>query len=594
MIVENARQTGLKIKWGPGSISEAVDASFEHRLMRFIQDEESEPIQLFSEEMRAHSLSGDWYGEHAGKWLVAAGHAWRRTGSEELGRRIERVVSFLIERQEADGYLGTYSQEYEGRLTNGSAARVRTWDPWVHAWLILGLLQVSDVLETVRAAKRIGDLIVHTFGDGSRSVLDIGNHQGLSSAVMTHPLAELSLRTGEPQYAALASQIFNQMEDRGLPILSGRESGADISEVGTGKVYQLCWVLVGLTALYRVTGEQRLLQAAECWWENIATHHLTPLGGPWGGIGTHKEVFNAGRFFSPNGLTETCSTASWMALCRELFTITGSERYISAFECSLLNALLGAMDENGQDWCYFTFPNGRRNNTYHWACCKSSGAMALEEAALMGATVRDDGLSINLWQSLEGEAVFKGKVVRFRQVVDGDLQTAEIKFDLVDDVDIRVAIRLPVGGTLDSVSINGEPFRTSFDREGYVTIDGRWRSGDSIQVRLAFKPLVHQYTYSLDHHGQEIVRTDYAYLTWGPYIYATGLMDGFKKEETFRLARLTPEASFSLSKAWAGQGAPAIDFIQPGRSPIPFQPYFEAGRRHDGAWRSTWIQVAWQ
>ncbi|MBC8063795.1 MAG: glycoside hydrolase family 127 protein [Chlorobia bacterium] len=589
---ERADWTGVA---SPGPVGDAVEVSFSQRLKRFIENEDSEPIQLFSDDMRAHSLSGDWYGEHVGKWLVAAGHALRRTESDDLTNTVERIVSFLIDRQGEDGYLGTYSAEYAGRLTNEAASSVRTWDLWVHAWMILGLLQVADALQLPRAfeaARRIGDLMVRTFGSGERSVLSLGNHQGLSSGVIVHPLAELSRVTGEPQYAALAKQILQQMEERGLAILSGPDKALDISELGTGKAYQLCWILVGLTALYRVTGDKQLLEVTEYWWRNIAENHLTPLGGPWGGIGTHKEVFNARGFFSPYGFTETCSTAAWMSLSRELYAITGSINYLQSFERSLLNALLGAMDENGRDWCYFTFPNGRRNNTYHWACCRSSGAMALEEVRLAASTLTENGISFNLWHSQIRMSSFGGREVRFEHAVQENGFESYVKVDLQGQLDLTVVVRLPIGSRLASVSINGEPFECKAEN-GFLIFNRHWSDEDVVHIQLDFGVAVHTFTYSVDHHGQEVVRTDYAHLTWGPYVYSTGLIDGYKKEETLRLAKLTPEAPFAIREE-ATKKLPVIDFVQPGRSPIPFQPYFEAGGRHDGAWRSTWIQVAWQ
>lgn len=581
-------QQSIRTDWGPGPVGDAVRTSFDNRVMQFIQDEESEAIQLFTDEMRAHSNSGDWYGEHAGKWLVTAGYAWRRTRSEELASRIASVTKYLQDHQEADGYLGTYSTDYEGRLTNNQASTVRTWDPWIHAWLILGLLEVAEVpgvTGVVETATRIGDLILTSFKE-DRSLVDLGNHKGLSSAVIIQPLAELTIKTGNPAYATFASQLIQEMEERGLPILSGPSKGTDISEVGTGKAYQLCWILVGLATLHRATGNQEFLGAAQYWWTNIAEHHLTPMGGPWGGIATHKEIFNNPDFFSPNGLTETCSTASWMSLCRQLFQITGEKKYAEAYEISLNNALLGAMDANGRDWCYFTFPNGRRNNTYHWACCKSSGAMALEEAQSMAVTRSKAGISINLWHSFNSEFDVDGKSIKCRQVISIDGQELDLTLELEGEHEFEISIRIPQNSRLQSIHLNGEPAQLSTTRI--------WKNGDRIQVKVAFEIKIHPKTYTLDHHGQEVVRTDYACLTWGPYVYATGLIDGYKKEETLRLARLTPESPFSIGKSWTESGFPIIELVQPSRTPIPFLPYFEAGGRHDGAWRSTWMQVAWQ
>lgn len=575
-------EPALRTVWGPGPVGDAVEASYQNRLLKFIENEESEPIQLFSEEAKARSTTGDWYGEHAGKWLVAASLAHRRTQSEEIATNIRQVVSFLAQAQEGDGYLGTYAPEAEARLTNGKANQVRTWDIWVHAWAILGLLKAADV-PGVRCAKetaqRIGDLLVHTFPNGS--VVELGNHQGLSSAVVIEPLAELTLATGNPAYAKMATEIVARMEERGLPILSGVDSQADISEVGTGKAYQLCWILVGLVSLFKATGEAKFLRAAEYWFTNIAEHHLTPLGGPWGGIAAHKEVFNPRGFFSPSGLTETCSTASWMALCRGLFQATGKPVYIEQFERSLHNALLGAMDENGRDWCYFTFPNGRRNNTYHWACCKSSGALALEEAALMAGTVSGNRRTINLWQSAEIE--FPGGVKATVEITP--TWSARIILHLAEQAEFELAIRIPSWGRLKDGQV---------DENGFYIQNRSWADGDQILVVLEAAHAVHPYTYSIDHHGQEIVRTDYACLSWGPYVYATGPIDGYRKEETLRLARLNPAGAFSLGEGASKCGLPVFELVQPGRAPIPFEPYFEAGGRHDSAWRATWMQVAWQ
>lgn len=591
MTVSKMADATARVSWGTGPIGEAVQASYDQRVMQFIVDQDSEPLQFFSEEMRACSNSGDWYGEHAGKWLTTAGYAYRRTGSEELAERIRSSVAFLSTCQEPDGYLGTYSQEYEGRLSHERSAQVRTWDIWVHAWLILGLLQVADVPGVegaVEIATRIGNLVMGTFSN-NRSILDLGNHQGLSSAVIIQPLAELSMRTGNPEFATFAIQILQQMEDRGMRMLTGQHHRADVTEIGTGKAYQLCWVLTGLAALYRATQRTELIQAAEYWWENIKENHLTPMGGPWGGIATHKEVFNAKGFFSPFGLTETCSTSSWMSLCRELFSITGKPRYVEAFEASLSNALLGAMDANGRDWCYFTFPNGRRNNTYHWACCKSSGAMALEEAQAMAVTSSGTSISINLWHSFEAELNIGGQPVKIQQAIDRNGQHSQVALELEQDQEFTLTIRIPGGSKLREIWLNDE----LYPLDG-LSIQRNWQTGDTVKTSVDFQMKVHLQTYTLDHHGQEIVRTDFACLTWGPYVYATGLIDGYKKEETLRLARLTPESSFALTQQRTPGGLPLIHFVQPGRPPIPFSPYFEAGGRHDGAWRATWIQVAWQ
>lgn len=556
----------------------------ENRLRRFIRDADSESVKIFDREKRADV--GDWYGEHLGKWLVAASHAALRTGDPELSGSVAGVVAHILSQQEPDGYLGTYTNDAACRFTNPESEKGRTWDLWVHAWNIKGLLaavEVPGVEGAKEAAYRIGDLLAETFRE--RSVLDLGNHVGLSSAVLIEPLCLLTLHhEGDPKYADLARRTVEEMEARGLPILSIGEGNIDVSALGTGKAYQILWVAAGLTALSWAVGDERFLKSAQAIWESVANDHLTPLGGPWGGVGKHKECFNEAGYFGPYGMVETCSAASWMLLSRELFILTGEEKYVAAFERTLLNTLLGAMEPGGREWCYFTFPNGHRHHTYHWACCKSSGAMALEEASdmvvsPMGKETPESppGIQINLLLSCEtGD-----NGLRFR------IEENSVTILEAPSGPRALAIRIPEWADLKSVRLNSEP-RPERPDNRYLHLVGVWKPGDRIELDLEIPIRVHPFTYSVDHHGQEVVRQDYACVSRGPYVYATGLIDGYRREETLRLARLNPESWFRVT------GERTIELRQPGRDPIVFQPYFEAGGRHDGAWRATWMGVAWQ
>src|SRR5690349_8220065 len=94
-----------------GILGEALAANHQGRLSRFIVDETSPAIALFDPEVVAQNQAGDWYGEHAGKWLCAATRAAVRTGDAELLARVRRVADHLVGLQGADGYLGNYAPE---------------------------------------------------------------------------------------------------------------------------------------------------------------------------------------------------------------------------------------------------------------------------------------------------------------------------------------------------------------------------------------------------------------------------------------------------------------------------------------------------
>ncbi len=84
---------------------------------------------------------------------------------------------------------------------------------------------------------------------------------------------------------------------------------------------------------------------------------------------------------------------------------------------------------------------------------------------------------------------------------------------------------------------------------------------------------------------------EYAAITCGPLVYATGLIDGFKVEETLRLPEAPPEQWLTLLPAPA-DGVPQIA-LDPGyRAPLLFTPYFGTGGRRDGSWRLSWLSLA--
>ena len=131
--------------------------------------------------------------------------------------------------------------------------------------------------------------------------------------------------------------------------------------------------------LCRATGDAALRDTLERIWQNIREHHLTLGGGPWGGVAHRsREVFNARGSFSPNAYVETCSLLSWIQFNRELLQLTGEARFAEEIERTAYNDLLGAQAPDGEDWCYYSVPTGRRVHTTYWRCCKSTAIAPLD------------------------------------------------------------------------------------------------------------------------------------------------------------------------------------------------------------------------
>ena len=591
-------------------LGDAVEASRRGRLSHFIRDEHSPAIALFDPETVAANEAGDWYGEHAGKWLVATARA--AAGDAALRESVIRVADRLVALQDADGYLGTYAPtrrfmvpQPPKPITWDGAPALRTWDIWTHSYLILGLIEVYRLTGLERylsAACAIGDLAWRTLSAGGITITDLGNHFGLSASVLLDPAVELFAATGQGRYLNLARLIVDQLErEPRNRLLSAALEGEDPSQIATGKAYQLLWNLVGLAKLHRATGDPRYLDAVHAQWTAVRDAHLTLGGGPWGGVAHRsREVFNAPGAFHPTGYVETCSTMAWIQLNRELLTITGDPRFAEEIERSAYNDLLGAAAPNGEDWCYYSFANGRRVHTAYWRCCKSSGAMALEELpAIAYAQTAGGGVAVNLLGPSSTRIDAPGGAVHIDQETDYPA-TGDVRLTVGTDAPHRFPLLIRVPQWADGAHIMlPDGMVTPVAAGAYARIERVWQGRETVTLSLPMAPRLHhatnrnvQESFAPDGSpvAQEVLREDYVAFARGPLVYATGLVDGYRTAET--LHRPVDESRLMETIPADRGAAPDILVLRQGAAPLRFEPFYAVGGRRDGAWRLTWLSLA--
>jgi DUF1680 family protein len=598
-----------------GLLGEALAANHTGRLRNFITDENSPAIALFHAARVDRNEEGDWYGEHAGKWLYAAAKAAWRTGDTGLAATVRRVADFLVGVQDADGYLGTYAparrfmhKQAPGPRTWDGAPGKRSWDIWTHSHLILGLLEVNRHFPApayVEAARRIGDLCWRTLTDDGINITELGNHHGMSATVLIDPAVELYFATADKKYLELAQLVLRQANGRAeLRLLDQALAGTDVAEIGTGKAYQLCWNLVGIAKLHRATGDAQLLRAVHRLWQSIRNDHLSLGGGPWGGVAHRsREVFNHRGFFSPYGFVETCAVLSWIQLNRELLEITGEAGFAEEIERSAYNDLLGAQAPDGEDWCYYSFPNGRRVHTTYWRCCKSSGAMALEELPAIACSLREQKhIAVNLYGPGRVALATAQGIVTLEQLTrypeDGDIR---ILVNPERPARFAIFVRIPGWADRTVIKVNGVDAGLAATPGTFVSLERGWQANDEITLKFPMIPMIHRQTNQSVQESrapdgrplsQEVQRFDHVAITRGPLVFATGLIDGFKPEETIRMPAGPGDSALEVLDPPTGYRGPAIRLHLDNRAPLTFLPYYEAGGRQDGAWRLTWLQLA--
>jgi uncharacterized protein len=576
-----------------GILGTAISSSWKGRLTELPTWDDGILINMFSKDSRAVHDKTDWYGEHAGKWLYAAAIAARQTHDEVLTNQLLNTANYLVATQEEDGYLGTYSPAV--RLTSETANHNRSWDVWTLSYMALGMLKVNEYFPDpgyLNAAKRIGELFIKVFG-ADHDITQYGTRHGVSASIALDPVVELYKATGDPKYLIFAKSIIKRMEEnQGNKLVSRSLNGSDMETVGDGKAYQILWNLTALVKLYEVTGNQDYLKAVKNAWQNIHDYHLTIAGGPWGGIGKHKECFNSKNYWSPYGYVETCSTMSWIQLNKELLRLTGDAKYAQEIEKSAYNALLGAKYSNGVDWCYHSFSNGSRHIAHFNDCCPSSGAMGLEELISLMYARKESGIVLNLFTDSRMQTQIEGGGhIRITQQTGYPFE-GTVRVTLVPDkpMSFPLFIRIPDWAQSTRVSINGKPVEQKAIPGEYLKLLKNWHKNDVVEVRFPMELAVHHKSEQAEapQGGIDLYDIDWFALTRGPLVYAAdGLIEEKDRERVVDLPGENERKVFSEMTASAELHCPAYGMSNPD---IKFLPYYLAGGRASGTWHLTWIQ----
>ena len=218
-----------------------------------------------------------WIGEHVGKFLHAATLAWANTQDPKLREKIDRVASELIKTQEADGYLGTYTKDKRFGLYSGA-----DWDVWVHKYNLIGLLtyhQYTGNEAALNSSRKIGDLLLNTFGPGKKSILSAGTHMGMAATSVLEPMVLLYRATGEEKYLDFAKYIVQSWDEPNGPnIIKTLTETGKVNKTANGKAYEMLSNLVGLCELARATGEAKYLEAPKKAWADIVENQRYVTG----------------------------------------------------------------------------------------------------------------------------------------------------------------------------------------------------------------------------------------------------------------------------------------------------------------------------
>lgn len=430
-----------------------------------------------------------WVGEYPGKYLHAASRVWRYSKNAPLKAQMDRIVDILIGTQLANGYLGTYTPDRYWT----------SWDVWAHKYDLLGLLsyyEATGYAPALEASKRVGDLLLRTFGTGpgQLNIVETGDHVGMASASVLEPMTDLYRFTGEPKYLDFCRYIVAAYDtEKGPKIVSTLNAVGKVDKTANAKAYEMMSNLVGIVKLYQLTGIPGLLTAAETAWQDIATNKLYITG-----------TASAHELFQPDGVLpmenkdsmgEGCVTTTWLQFSQALYALTGQPKYVDEIEKSIFNHLFAA--ENPQTGCvsYYTALMGKKpyRCTITGHCCLASiprGFAVIPE--LVYTRNQDSGLNVNLYAAgsvRDSIRTGDGITIPFELTIASRFPAegkATITLNPVQPAPFRLALHVPVWARNFRATVDGKMWEGIAGQ--YLNLDRMWTKNTVVAVSFDLNP----------------------------------------------------------------------------------------------------------
>ncbi len=501
-----------------GYLGDKIDLCIEKRI-------KTQDIDHLIEPFRHKDETRLWQSEFWGKWIQSAIAAYNYNHDPELFAIIRNAVSGLISTQMPNGYIGNYSD----------AAALQQWDIWGRKYTLLGLLAYYDLTgdkASLASAKKVADHLLTQVGPGKTDIVKTGNYRGMPSSSILEPMVYLYLRTADNRYLDFAKYIVAQWETPDGPkLISAALSGVPVSErfphpstwwsyENGQKAYEMMSCYDGLLELYRITGEQSYLKAAEKSVKDIIDNEINIAGS-----GSAFECWYHGSEYQtePTYHTmETCVTMTWMKLCNNLLRITGNPVYADEIEKSGYNALMASMKYDGSEIAKYSPLGGIRHSGeeqcgMHINCCNANGPRAFMMLPGFAAMKGQNEIYLNIYSQSRFEIPLNSKNrIIIDQVTDYPVSDeVQININPANPEDFTIALRIPSWSIKTSITVN-DIVVTDIVKGTYKKITRLWQSGDKIIVKM-------------DLRGRLINKNGYQAIIRGPIVLArdTRFNDGF-------------------------------------------------------------------
>jgi DUF1680 family protein len=430
-------------------------------------------------------------GHFTGHYLSACALMYAATGDAAFKQRTDQLVAELAKCQEAlgDGYLSAFpTHEFdvlETKFTKG------VWAPYytIHK-IMAGLIDAYEQTGNPAAlsvATRMADYFARRLARLDPAAIEkmtrtdysgnpVNEYGGFADALLS-----LHRLTGERRYLELA-RVF--MREWFLAPLAAGEDRLEKLHANTHIPQATSFATAAA-----LTGDERLLDAADHFWRMVTLRHSFAFGG-----NAFDEKFKAPGVEAAD-LTdlsgESCNTYNMLKLTRVLFTQRPDCARADYYEHALYNHILASVAPDTGCTMYHVSAKPGHFKVYGtpeqsmW-CCTGTG---LENTARYNEGIYytgADALWVNLYIPSTVELPSRGIRLKLETKFPSDDRVA-LTIGCAQPSEFSLLLRLPgwLAGPAE-VSVNGQalPAETVPSAGHYLKIRRSWQEGDRVELRL--------------------------------------------------------------------------------------------------------------
>lgn len=491
----------------------------------------------------AINFRGHFFGHFLSACALAYHAEKKQNQKEKLLKQMQNAVAGLDAAQtyygeeypESRGYISAFREaaldEVEGKEIPASE-KENVLVPWYNLHKILaGLLDIHKaLLENDSGTSQKALKIADEFGDyiykRMIQLADKNRMLQIEYGGMNDALYDLFEITHKKEHMIAATyfdedDLFEQLV-AGNDVLAGKHANTMIPKfIGALKRYT---VLKNQPEYLSDEEKESLplyLEAAENFWDITISGHTYCTGGNSQSEHFHEanELYHDAEIRNGDCTCETCNTHNMLKLTRNLYLLTGEEKYLDYYEKTYINAILASQHPETGMMMYFQPMGAGYNKVYNrpydefW-CCTGTGIESFSKLADTYYFEKEERIFVNLYFSN------RLKLTKNNLVIDQETDRAHTHTTLrvqalqpgIMTHPLQLALRIPSWAQTAKIKMDGQLIDTKIE-SGFAYLSMPLSENTRIDLYLQATPKL----------VSAPDNPNYVAFTHGPYVLAGGL-----------------------------------------------------------------------